>query len=177
MARCEHRLRPTVFFRGRDGGLDRLRAATTKTDAHGAVAGLNVGGIQVALANRSDPVRLINPMRLAAVVDALRITVMRYGNTLSTGDADDAKLALGNVQLAIADTEAEIAGTAETKLKSLVTALKTAVAADAAALDELVKVAGDLRSRQAELVKASSAIDEQVNKISTKLGASARRTG
>ena len=79
--------------------VDRLRAATTKTDAHGAVAGLNVGGIQVALANRSDPVRLINPMRLAAVVDALRITVMRYGNTLSTADADDAKLALGNVQL------------------------------------------------------------------------------
>ena len=151
--------------------VDRLRAATTKTDAHGAVAGLNVGGIQVALANRSDPVRLINPMRLAAVVDALRITVMRYGNTLSTADADDAKLALGNVQLAIADTEAEIAGTAETKLKSLVTALKTAVAADAAALDEVVKVAGDLRSKQAELVKASAAIDEQVNKISTKLGA------
>jgi methyl-accepting chemotaxis protein len=151
--------------------VDRLRAATTKTDAHGAVAGLNVGGIQVALANRSDPVRLINPMRLAAVVDALRITVMRYGNTLSTADADDAKLALGNVQLAIADTEAEIAGTAETKLKSLVTALKTAVAADVAALDEVVKVAGDLRSKQAELAKASAAIDEQVNKISTKLGA------
>jgi methyl-accepting chemotaxis protein len=151
--------------------VDRLRAATTKTDAHGAVAGLNVGGIQVALANRSDPVRLINPMRLAAVVDALRITVMRYGNTLSTADADDAKLALGNVQLAIADTETEIAGTAETKLKSLVTALKTAVAADAAALDEVVKVAGDLRSKQAELVKASAAIDEQVNKISAKLGA------
>ena len=150
--------------------VDRLRAATTKTDAHGAVAGLNVGGIQVALANRSDPVRLINPMRLAAVVDALRITVMRYGNTLSTANADDAKLALGNVQLAIADTEAEIAGTAETKLKSLVTALKTAVAADAAALDEVVKVAGDLGSKQAELVKASAAIDEQVNKISTKLG-------
>jgi methyl-accepting chemotaxis protein len=151
--------------------VDRLRAATTKTDAHGAVAGLNVGGIQVALANRSDPVRLLNPMRLAAVVDGLRITVMRYGNTLSMADADDAKLALGNVQLAIADTEAEIAGTAETKLKSLVTALKTAVAADAAALDEVVKVAGDLRARQAELVKASAAIDEQVNKISTKLGA------
>jgi methyl-accepting chemotaxis protein len=151
--------------------VDRLRAATTKTDAHGAVAGLNVGGIQVALANRSDPVRLINPMRLAAVVDALRITVMRYGNTLSTADADDAKLALGNVQLAIADTEAEISGTAETKLKSLVTALKTAVTADAAALDEVVKVAGDLRSKQAELVKASAAIDERVNKISTKLGA------
>jgi len=151
--------------------VDRLRAATTKTDAHGAVAGLNVGGIQVALANRSDPAKLLNPMRLAAVVDALRITVMRYGNTLSTADADDAKLALGNVQLAIADTEAEIAGTAETKLKSLVTALKAAVTADVAALEEVIKVAGDLRAKQADLMKASAAIDEQVNKISMKLGA------
>src|SRR5579864_5303226 len=40
--------------------VDRLRAATTKTDAHSAAAGLDVGGIQVALANRADPERLIN---------------------------------------------------------------------------------------------------------------------
>ena len=151
--------------------VDRLRAATTKTDAYGAVAALNVGGVQVALANRSDPERLLNPMRLAAVVDALRITVMRYGNSLSTADADDAKLALTYAQLAIADTEAEIAGTGEAKLKSLVAALKAAITAGAVALDEVVKVAGDLRAKQADLVKASAAIDEQVNKINTKLGA------
>jgi methyl-accepting chemotaxis protein len=151
--------------------VDRLRAATTKTDAHGAVAALNVGGIQVALANRSDSERLLNPMRLAAVVDGLRITVMRYGKTLSTADSDDAKLALTYVQLAIADTEAEIAGTGEAKLKALVAALKAAITADAAALDEMVKVAGDLRAKQADLVKAGAAIDEQVNKINTKLGA------
>jgi len=35
----------------------------------------------------------------------------------------------------------------------------------------VVKVAGDLRAKQADLVKASAAIDEQVNKINTKLGA------
>ncbi len=150
--------------------VDRLRAATTKTDALGAAAALNVGGIQVSLANRSDAERLLNPMRLPAVVDAVRITVMRYGTTLSTGDADDAKLALGYAQLAIADTEAEIAGTGDTKLKSLVAALKAAITADAAALDEVMKVAGDLRARQADLAKASAAIDEQVNKINRKLG-------
>jgi HAMP domain-containing protein len=150
---------------------DRLRAATTKTDAQGAAAGLNVGGIQVALANRSDDAeRLVNPMRLAGVVDALRITVMRYGASLSTGDADDAKQALSYVQMAIADTEAEIAEAGDAKLKTLVAALKTAIAADAAALDEVIKVAGDLRSRQAELKKASAAIDDQVNKINAKLG-------
>jgi methyl-accepting chemotaxis protein len=151
---------------------DRLRAATTKTDAQGAAAGLNVGGIQVALANRSDDAeRLVNPMRLAGVVDALRVTVMRYGASLSTGDADDAKQALSYVQMAIADTEAEIAEAGDAKLKALVAALKTAIAADAAALDEVIKVAGDLRSRQAELKKASAVIDDQVNKINAKLGA------
>ena len=34
--------------------VDRLRAATTKTDAQGATAGLVAGGIQVALANRAE---------------------------------------------------------------------------------------------------------------------------
>ncbi len=110
--------------------VDRLRAATTKTDALGAAASLDVGGIQVALANRSDAEPLLNPMRLAGVVDAVRITVMRYGTTLSTADGDDARLALTYAQLAIADTEAEIAGTSEARLKSLVTALKTAITAD-----------------------------------------------
>jgi methyl-accepting chemotaxis protein len=150
--------------------VDRLRAATTKTDAHGAVAGLNVGGIQVALANRSDAERLLNPMRLAAVVDAVRITLMRYGATLATSDADDAKLSLMYAEKAIADSEVEIAGTGDAKLKLLVGALKTAISADAAALDEVIKVAGDLRARQADLVKASATIDDEVNKINQKLG-------
>jgi methyl-accepting chemotaxis protein len=150
--------------------VDRLRASTTKTDALGATAALDVGGVQVALANRTDGEPLLNPMRLAAVVDAVRITVMRYGTTLATADADDSKLAFNYAQIAIADTEAEIAGTGEAKLKSLVTALKTAITADAAALDEVIKVAGDLRARQADLVKAGAAIDEQVNKINQRLG-------
>jgi methyl-accepting chemotaxis protein len=152
--------------------VDRLRAATTKTDAQGATAALNVGGIQVALANRSDAEPLMNPMRLAAVVDAVRITVMRYGTTLSTADADDARLALSYAELAIADTEAEMAGSgpADAKLKSLVAALKAGMTADAAALDEVIKVAGDLRARQADLTKAGAAIDAQVNRINQTLG-------
>jgi methyl-accepting chemotaxis protein len=153
--------------------VDRLRAATTKTDALGASAGLDVGAIQVALANRSDSEHLVNPMRLASAVDAVRITVMRYGSTLSTADGDDAKLALSYAQLAIADTEAEItaAGSAgDAKLKSMVTALKTAITADTTALDEVIKVAADLRARQSDLMKASAAIDQQVNRINQKLG-------
>jgi methyl-accepting chemotaxis protein len=150
--------------------VDRLRAATTKADAHGAAAGLDVGGIQVALANRSDAERLLNPMRLAAVVDAVRVTMMRYGTTLSTTNADDAKLALMYAQNAIADSEAEIAGPGDAKLKALVAALKTAIAADVAALDEVTRVAGDLRAKQADLAKASTAIDDEVNKINQSLG-------
>jgi methyl-accepting chemotaxis protein len=157
--------------------VDRLRAATTKTDAHGANAGLNVGAIQVALANRQDSERFYNPMRLAAVVDAVRISVMRYGASLSTGDSDDAKLALGYAQNAIADSEAEIAGSSDAKLKSQVAALKAVIAADATALDEVMKVAGDLRARQAELMKASTAIDGQVNQINHKLGAMRAQQG
>ncbi|MGA7808132.1 methyl-accepting chemotaxis protein, partial [Bradyrhizobium sp.] len=163
-------------FAAAANAVDRLRAATTKTDALGAAAGLDVGGIQVALANRSDAERLLNPMRLAAVVDAARITLMRYGTTLATSDADDAKLALMYAEKAIVDSEAEMAGaetagSGDAKLKSLVGALKTAISADAGALDEVIKVAGDLHARQGDLVKASATIDGEVNKINQKLGA------
>ncbi|MEN3290664.1 MAG: hypothetical protein V7634_4964 [Bradyrhizobium sp.] len=158
----------TSFAAGAEAA-DRLRAATTKVDGHGATAGLTVGGIQVALANRSASEPLMHPMRLAGAVDAIRVALMRYGATLSTGDADDAKLILSYAQAAIADAEAEIAPTGETKLKALVAALKTTVAADAAALDDVIKIASDLRAKQADLAKASGAIDAQVNKINQRL--------
>jgi methyl-accepting chemotaxis protein len=45
------------------------------------------------------------------------------------------------------------------------------IAADATALDEVMKVAGDLRARQGELMKAAAAIDGQVAQINQKLGA------
>ncbi|MGJ4946726.1 methyl-accepting chemotaxis protein [Bradyrhizobium sp. HKCCYLS1011] len=151
--------------------VDRLRAATTKTDVQGATAGLIAGGIQVALTNRTETERLIHPMRLAGTVDTVRIAVMRYAATLTTGDADDAKLTLSYAEGAIGDAETELAPTDEPKLKSLVTALKAALTADAAALEEVIKVAADLRAKQADLGKASLAIDEQVDRINQKLGA------
>jgi methyl-accepting chemotaxis protein len=152
------------------GAVDRLRAASLKTETFGAAAGLDLGGIQVGLANQSDTTRLINPMRLAAVVDAARTAVMHFTATQSSGDSDDAKLALRYAQQAIGDAEVEIAATAEAKLKSLVAALKTALVADAAALDEAIKAAGDLAAKQAELTKASAAIDQQVSEVNARLG-------
>ena len=149
--------------------VDRLRSAVNKTEAQGAVAGLDVGGIQVALANRADAERLMNPMRLAGSIDSTRVAIMRYGASLAGADAADAKLTLAHAERAIADTEAEIAGLDEPKLKSLVAALKATLAADAAALDEVTKAAADLRTRQAELMKASTTIDEQVSNINQRL--------
>jgi methyl-accepting chemotaxis protein len=150
--------------------VDRLRAATGKTDALGAVAGITIGGIQVVLANRAGAEPLLNPLRLASVTDAVRIAVMRYTSTLSNGDADDARLTFVYAKLAAADTETEMAGVDDAKLKPLVTALKEALTADAAALEEVSKVASDLRAKQAELGKASAAIDVQVGRINQLLG-------
>lgn len=150
--------------------VDRLRSATTKTDVQGATAGLVAGGIQVALANRGEAEPLVNPMRLAGAVDAVRIAVMRYAATLAIGDADDAKLTLSYAEAAIADAEQELAQTNEAKLKALVAALKAALVADSAALQEVTKVAFDLRTKQADLAKASLAIDQQVDRINQKLG-------
>ncbi|WP_407156965.1 methyl-accepting chemotaxis protein [Bradyrhizobium sp. STM 3557] len=151
--------------------VDRLRAATTKADNLGATAGLTAGGIQVALANAPEGERPMHPMRLAGAVDAVRIALMRYGSSLSTADSDDAKLTLSYAQGAIADAEAEVTAGGDAKLKALIAALKTTVTADAAALEDVMKVAADLRAKQAELTKASAAIDGQVNKINQQLGA------
>jgi methyl-accepting chemotaxis protein len=151
--------------------VDRLRAATTKADGLGATAGLTAGGIQVALANAPEAERPMHPMRLAGAVDAVRIALMRYGSSLSTADSDDAKLTLSYAQAAIADAEAEVAAGGDAKLKALIAALKTTFTADEAALEDVIKVAGELRAKQAELMKASAAIDGQVNKINQQLGA------
>jgi methyl-accepting chemotaxis protein len=151
--------------------VDRLRATTTKADGLGATAGLTAGGIQVALANAPEAERPMHPMRLAGAVDAVRIALMRYGSSLSTADSDDSKLTLSYAQGAIADAEAEVAAGSDAKLKALIAALKVTITADAAALDDVMKVAADLRAKQAELTKASAAIDAQVNRINQQLEA------
>ncbi|HUN97129.1 MAG TPA: methyl-accepting chemotaxis protein [Bradyrhizobium sp.] len=158
-------------FAAAAAAVDKLRAATIKTDAIGAAAGLDAGGIQVGLANRTDPLHLMNPMRLAGAVDEARIGVTRYNAAMTESNADDAKLTLAYAERAVAASEAEIAGTSESKLKTLVAALKAKLAADKAAFDETIKVSLDLRAKQAELARASAAIDEQVNRINQELGA------
>ena len=70
------------------GAVDRLRNASTKGEALGASAGLDVGAINVALANQPD--RLLQPLRLAGTVDAMRVAMLRFTITQAQVDADDA---------------------------------------------------------------------------------------
>jgi methyl-accepting chemotaxis protein len=150
--------------------VDRLRATSSKIDQLGAAAGLDVVGIQVELANRSEAERLVNPMRLATGVNALRVTALRFVASLSMGDADEVKQALRYTQAAISDSLQEIEATGSAKLNSLVGALKTALLADGEVFEDVIKAANDLRARRAELTKASAQIDEQVATVNRALG-------
>src|SRR4051794_20545557 len=151
------------------GAVDRLRTASTRTEALGAAAGLDIGAIQIAIVNQSGP-RSIHPMRLAATVEMVRVAVMRYTATLLPGDAQDAKSTLANTLATVADAETEIDAAREPKLKALVVALKAKLVADGAALADVVKAADELSAIQGDLVKASAAIDNQTSKINLALG-------
>jgi methyl-accepting chemotaxis protein len=151
------------------GNVDRLRAAGIKTEAIGAAAGLDIGAIQIAIAN--SPQRFIHPMRLAANIDMVRVAIIRYTATLLPGDAEDARSTLGNAQAVIADAETEINAADDPKLKVLAAALKAKLTADGVALADVIKAAGDLRTVQGELANASLAIGTQTSQINQALGA------
>jgi methyl-accepting chemotaxis protein len=157
------------------GAVDRLRVASVKTDALGAVAGLDIGGIAVAIANQSGADRTTNPLRLPATVDAVRVAVMHYTATQSQPDANDAQVALHYAQIAVTDSEAEIGTTAQPRLKALVAALKATLTDESAALAEVVAAADDLRGIQGDLAKTSTAINAETDRVSRSLGVA--RTG
>jgi methyl-accepting chemotaxis protein len=151
------------------GAVDRLRNASTKGEALGASAGLAVGAINVTLANQPD--RLLQPLRLAGTVDAMRVAMLRFTITQAQVDADDVSLTIGYALAAVADSEAELADVEAPRLKSLIAALKKALADQSATLTELSAAIGELRKAQADLVKSSSAIDAKTAEISRALGA------
>ncbi|MGY8667656.1 methyl-accepting chemotaxis protein [Bradyrhizobium sp. UFLA05-109] len=148
--------------------VDHLRTASAKSEALGASASLDIGAINVALGNQ--PEHLLQPLRLAATVDAVRVAALHFIITQAPSDADDVALTLGYAKAAIADSEAEIAGLEAPRLKSLLTALKKVLADQASMLTDLSAAVGELRKGQADLVKASGAIDAQTGTISQALG-------
>jgi methyl-accepting chemotaxis protein len=152
------------------GAVDRVRTASISTEALGAAAGLDIGAIQIAIVNQSSALHSINPMRLAAAVDMVRVSNMRYAATLLQGDAEDAKATLINAQATTTDAETEVDAASQPKLKTLVMALKAKLAADGAALADVIKAANELRTIQGDLSKANTAIDDQTSKINQALG-------
>ncbi len=157
-------------FGALSGAVDHLRAAGTKSEALGAAAALQFGAIDVALANQTTT-HFVNPMRLPATAEAVRISMLHYLNGQAQTDAEDAQLSIGYAQAAIADSEAEMGSAAPPHLKSLIAALKTTLNDDSNTVADLVAAVGELRKAQADLAKSSAAIDGQTGTISQALGA------
>jgi len=149
--------------------IDHLRNASTKSEALGASASLDFAAINVALANQ--PERLLQPLRVAGTVDAVRVAVLRYLMTQTQADGENVPLAIDYALSAIADSEAEIADIDAPRLKSLIVALKKNLADQTATLNDLTAAVGELRKAQGDIVKAGSAIDAQIAAISQALGA------
>ena len=151
--------------------IDRLRNATAKTETIGAELGLQSAAISVAIANETGAAHAVNPLRLPAVADAVRIAVMRYTTTQAQGDADDASLAFQYAQAAISDSQAEAAAMAQPRLKTLVASLKSLLTADAATLQDVISAANELRTIQQTLGKTSGTIDAGISAVSEALSA------
>jgi len=174
-------------FTAVSGAIDRLRGATTKTEALGAAAALDTSGIAVIAANQTGANNAVNPFRLPGSIDMLRASITRYAATQAQGDADDTKLAFGYAVQAIGDSETELGGTGEPRMTALIATLKKTVSDDVAAVDDVIKATGELRKSQADLAASSAAIGDQTDKInlalsqvrsdqSDKTGAAVQRT-
>ena len=144
---------------------DKLRGSLSKTEALGAAAGLDAGGIAVALANQGDDVRAVNPQRLPVVTDMVRIALMHYAISQTRTDADDVQLALHYAGEAVSASVAEIDADGSPRLKQLVQALKTTFANINTALDDEIKATEDLHARQSDLSQASGTINAEVVRI------------
>ena len=174
-------------FTAVSGSIDRLRGATTKTEALGAAAALDTSGIAVIAANQTGANAAVNPYRLPGSIDMLRASITRYTATQAQGDADDTKLAFRYAVQAIGDSEAELGSAGDPQMKALISALKKTVSDDVAAVDDVIKATGELRKSQADLAASSAAIGDQTDKInlalstlrsdqSDKTGAAVQRT-
>lgn len=148
---------------------DRLRVSLAKTEALGAVAGLDAGGIAVALANQDGETHAINPQRLPVVTDAIRIALMHYAISQTRADADDVQLALHYADQAVSASVTEIDADGSPRLKQLVQALKTSFANINAALDDEIKATEELHARQGDLAQASSTINAEMVRINQAL--------
>jgi hypothetical protein len=126
--------------------VDHLRNASTKADALGARASLDFAAINVALANQ--PERLLNPLRIAGTVDAVRVAMLNYMMSQTQAAGENVPLAIDYALGAIADTEVEIASIDAPRLKTMIAALMKNLTEQSATLKDLTAAIGELRDRR-----------------------------
>jgi methyl-accepting chemotaxis protein len=94
---------------------------------------------------------------------------MHFTLTQNPSEAADAQMALDVAAAAIADAEKE-PGAVDGRMKRLIALLRTSIADDGKALQDLAATATQLRNLQADLAKASAAIDAKTDEINVALG-------
>jgi methyl-accepting chemotaxis protein len=150
--------------------VDQLRAAVAKTEGLGATAGLQASGIAIAVANLSATETPVHALRLPAMVDLVRTSIMHYTFSQVRREADDSRQGLELAAEAIKDAKAGLAPT-DGRLKRLVDALQSTITKDTDALGEVVAATTNLNAAAVDLAKASAAIDAATDRAKKLLGA------
>jgi methyl-accepting chemotaxis protein len=143
--------------------VERLRSAVVKTDALGSAVGLQAGGIAVAIANLPEGQRAFHTLRLPIAVDMVRIATMTYTRGLAPRYAEEARTSLRYAAGVVADAEPEAAAIGG-RLGRLTAMVSRSLADGATVVDETVKAAGELRTAEADLAKASATIDAETDR-------------
>jgi len=156
-------------FDALSANVDRLRNAVSKTEALGSSAGLGAGAIALAVANLPAEASPVHALRLPALTEMMRVSILRYALTQAARDAVEVEMALRYLAAALKDAEIE-AGSAGGRLASLVAALKGATEANRTAFAELVNATDALRASEGNLAKASTAIDAVTAQTNRALG-------
>jgi methyl-accepting chemotaxis protein len=149
--------------------VDRLRNATSKTEALGSAAGLDASAVALAVANLPADASPVHVLRLPGLTDMMRVSILRYALTQAARDAVEVEMALSYLMDALKDAEGETAA-AGGRLASLVGALKGTTEANKAAFADLVKGTDALRASEGNLAKASQAIDAVTAETNRALG-------
>jgi methyl-accepting chemotaxis protein len=156
-------------FDALSASVDRLRNAVTKTEALGSSAGLDASAVTLAVANLSAEASPVHVLRLPALTEMMRVSILRYALTQAARDAVEVDMAFSYLVDALKDAEGE-AGSLGKRMVSLVATLKETTEANKAAFAELVKAMEALRASEGNLAKASQAIDAATAETNRVLG-------
>src|SRR5882724_8360547 len=149
--------------------VDRLRNAVSKTEALGSSAGLDASAIALAVANLPAEASPVHVLRLPALTEMMRVSILRYALTQAVRDAVEVEMALKYLVAGLKDAETEV-GSAGGRLASLIAMLKGTTEANRTTFAELVNATDALRASEGNLAKASGAIDAVTAQTNRALG-------